>query len=258
MTAAVWSPEQYARFAGPRLQPGLDLLARIADTDIRHIVDLGCGAGALFPVLRARWPEAEITGVDGSPAMLRRARDLDARVRLVEADAARWTPDAPAELIFSNALLHWLADHATLLPRLVRSCRILAIQIPNNFRAPSHTLLYETLAEPRWRDRLAGIRLGDTILAPAAYHALLSPLAAQLDIWETVYWHVLEGPRPVLEWVRGTTLLPVLAALDHTEAAAFETDYALKLERAYPPGRDGRVLFPFRRLFLLARSAAVS
>jgi trans-aconitate 2-methyltransferase len=258
VSARGWSPEQYARFAGPRLQPGLDLLARIADTDIRRIVDLGCGAGAFFPVLRTRWPEAELIGVDSSPAMLRRARDADGRVRLVEADAARWTPEAPVDLIFSNALLHWLADHAALLRRLLRACRILAIQIPNNFQAPSHALLYETLAEPRWRDRLAGIRLGDTILAPATYHALLSPLAAQLDIWETVYWHVLEGPRPVLEWVRGTTLVPVLDALSGADADAFETEYAAKLERAYPPGPDGRVLFPFRRLFLLVRSPTVS
>lgn len=177
-------------------------------------------------MLRARWPEAEITGVDSSPAMLRRAREVDRRVQLVEADAARWTPEAPVDLIFSNSLLHWLADHTILLPRLLRSCRILAIQIPNNFQAPSH--------------------------------ALLSPLAAQLDLWETVYWHVLEGPRPVLEGVRGTTLVPVLDALVGAEADAFEAAYAAKLTRAYPAGPDGRVLFPFRRLFLLARSSAVS
>lgn len=258
MTVPGWSPEQYARFAAPRLRPGLDLLARIPDTDIRRIVDLGCGAGAFFPVLRAPWPAAEIIGVDRSPAMLRRAGEVDASVRLIEADAATWTPEAPVDLIFSNALLHWVPDHATLLPRLLGRCRVLAIQIPNNFQAPSHALLYATLAEPRWRDRLAGIRLGDTILAPAAYHALLSPLAARLDLWETVYWHVLEGPRPVLEWVRGTTLVPVREALGDDAADAFETEYAAKLERAYPAGPNGQVLFPFRRLFLVARSLAVS
>ncbi len=252
-----WEPGQYGRFAGPRLRPGLDLLARVPlEGATRSVVDLGCGSGALFPALRARFPEAELAGVDSSPEMLAQARGADADATLVEADAATWRPDGPVDLIFSNAVLHWLPDHAALLPRLLRHCRVLAVQMPANFGAPSHRLVGEIAARPRWAARLGGVRPGEHVLEPAAYRRLLAPLAAEVDLWETVYWHVLEGADPVLEWVRGTTLLPVFAELGGAaasdEARAFTAEYALALRSAYPPEPDGRTLFPFRRLFLVA------
>jgi trans-aconitate 2-methyltransferase len=255
----LWEPGQYARFAGPRLRPGLDLLARVPlEGEARHVVDLGCGTGALLPALRARFPEAGLTGVDNSPEMLARARGVDPDATLVEADAAGWSPEGPVDLIFSNAVLHWLPDHAALLPRLLRSCRVLAVQMPANFEAPSHRLVGEIAARPRWASRLGGIRPGEHVLPLAEYRRLLAPLAAEVDLWETVYWHVLEAADPVLEWVRGTTLLPVLAALGgaaSNEARAFTAEYAEALRSAYPPEPDGRTLFPFRRLFLVATGA---
>lgn len=250
-----WSPERYARHAAPRLRPALDLLAQVGLDDARRVVDLGCGAGALFPTLRARFPRAQITGVDASPAMLARAREVDQVVRLVAADAASWRPEEPVDLILANAVLHWLPDHERLLPELLRSCQVLAVQVPANFEAPSHRIVRELLAEPPWAERLQGLRLGDNLLAAARYHALLTEAGATVDMWETTYFHALAGPDPVLDWLRGTTLLPVQAALGGAGSAAsatFEAALAPRLREAYPPGPGGLTVFPFKRLFLVA------
>lgn len=250
-----WQPEQYERFACARLRPGLDLLARVPLSRARTMVDLGCGTGALFPALRARYPEARLTGVDSSPTMLAMARAGDAEVELIEADAATWRPESEVDLLFSNALLHWVPDHVALLPALLRSCRQLAAQVPVNLDAPSHRLIHELARAPRWRDRLGSLDLGRHVLTAAGYHALLRPHAATLDVWETTYWHALEGDDPVLDWVRGTTLLSVhrqLGGKGSAEVDAFEAEYGAALAAAYPPESDGRTLFPFKRLFVVA------
>jgi trans-aconitate 2-methyltransferase len=239
----------------PRLRPALDLLARVPLEHAGSVVDLGCGAGALFPALVARFPEARITGVDVSPAMLAKARSADERVELVEADAATWRPQAPVDLIIANAALHWVPGHERLLPDLFRHCRVLAVQVPSNFAAPSHRLIQELAREPAWRHALAGLQLGDHVLEPAAYHALLTGAGASVDLWETIYHHVLTGEDPVLDWLRGTTLLPVHAALggaDSTQTKAFEQELGARLRLAYPAGPGGVTLFPFKRLFFVA------
>ena len=195
MTAAPrWSAERYGRHAGPRLRPALDLLGRVELHDARTVVDLGCGAGALFPALRARFPEAAITGVDTSPAMLAKARKLDPDVSLIEADVASWRPERPVDLIVANALLHWLPDHERLLPDLLHSCRVLAVQVPSNFDAPSHRLIRELMAEPPWSARLGSVRLGDSLLPAPPCHAILTAATASADLWETTYFHALSGP----------------------------------------------------------------
>lgn len=250
-----WSPERYARHAEARLRPALDLLARIEAGTIGSIVDLGCGAGALFPALRARFPNAAITGVDASPAMLAKAREVDQQAVLVEADAARWRPAAPVDLILANAVLHWLPDHARLLPDLMAHARTLAVQIPNNFAAASHRLMRELMAEPSWHPRLARVQLGEHVLPAEAYHDLLRPLCRRLDLWETVYYHTLTGADPVLDWLKGTALLPIHKALggpETAEAGTFDRLLAARLAAAYPANAAGVTLFPFRRLLFVA------
>jgi trans-aconitate 2-methyltransferase len=230
-------------------------MARIERGDIRSIVDLGCGDGALLPFLRRRWPAADLTGVDLSPAMLEAARAVDPELRLVEADAASWRPASPVDLIFSNAALHWVADHDRLLPELLSSCGMLAVQMPHNDEAPSHRLLRELAAEPPWRDRLGPGALARHVQDAAAYLRLLELLATRVEIWETIYYQSLTGSAPVLEWVRGTTLLPVYRALGGRQSPlsrAFEEAYAARLAAAYPADERGVTLFPFRRLFLIA------
>ena len=168
---------------------------------------------------------------------------------------ATWTPDAPFDLLFSNAALHWLPDHASLLPRLLGHLRpggVLAVQMPRNFAAPSHTLLREVARVGPWADSLARHLADEPVAAPEWYHDLLAPLAAAVDIWQTEYLHVLDGDDPVLNWVRGTALRPVIDALTPEDRMRFEAEYARRLRWAYPTRPDGRTLFPFRRLFIVA------
>lgn len=260
-----WDPRQYAAFADERARPAWDLMARIPLSEAESVADLGCGPGHQVAALARRFPAARVAGVDSSPEMLATAArtvaaELSAaaaaRVSLVSADAAAWTPQTPPDVIYSNALLQWLDGHDTLLPRLVGLLApggVLAVQMPRNHGEASHTAMIEVAADPRWADRLAPHLRPGPVAAPAAYDALLAPLCRHVEVWETVYFHHLSGPDPVLAWVKGTALRPLLAALaTDAERAAFEAAYAEKMRAAYPPRADGVTLFPFRRVFFVA------
>jgi trans-aconitate 2-methyltransferase len=250
-----WDPEPYLRYRDHRTRPAIDLLARIALGAPARIADLGCGPGNSTALLARRWPDAAVTGVDSSAAMLAKARTSATRANWLQADLADWTPALPFDLLFSNAALQWLPDHAELLPRLFAHLApggALAIQMPRNFGAPAHVLLRALAAEGPWAGRLETAPLREPVGSPAWYFDLLAPSAAALDIWETEYLQVLDGDDPVLAWTRGTALRPVQAALTADELAAFEADYRARLCAAYPKRPDGRTLFPFRRLFIVA------
>lgn len=260
-----WDPAQYLKFAGERMRPALDLLARVPLAAPRSIVDLGCGAGNVTRVLAERWPAAAITGVDNSPAMLARADEegsAEGRITWRGADLACWAPgrhEPLPELVFSNAALHWLDGHAELFPRLfaaVGAGGVLAVQMPNQFAAPSHRALHDTATSPRWRHALAA-RVRATPVAPLPdYFRWLAPAATTIDAWTTEYLHVLpaatDGEHPVVAWTRGTALTPFLAVLDADAQRAFLDDYRQRISTLYLPLADGRVLFPFRRQFVVA------
>jgi len=260
-----WDPGQYLKYATERLRPALDLMAHVPLAQPRTIVDLGCGAGNVTRILSERWPAAQITGVDNSPAMLAKARATlqgNPRVSWLEADLAAWAEAPPSggiDLVYSNAALHWLPGHAALFPRLfatVAENGVLAVQMPSNFDAPSHVALAEIAAGPRFGSRLRAL-VGPTPVASAAqYFDWLAPLAQTIDAWTTEYLHVLppteDGEHPVVAWTRGTALTPFLSALDAGAQRAFVAEYAERVAAAYPPRPDGRVLFAFRRLFVVA------
>ena len=251
-----WDPAQYLKFADHRLRPALDLMAQIALAAPRRIYDLGCGPGTITRMLQERWPEAAVTGVDSSADMLAKARIDSAGIAFEQADIAHWSAPAPADLIFTNATLHWLDDHAALLPRLAAQLApkgVLAIQMPDNRQSPSHLLMDEA-ARP-WHAKLARLRpVYRSMLSPEAYYRILAPVTRQLDIWETTYLHVLEGDNPVVEWTKGTALRPTLDALAEPERGAFLAAYASRIAAAYPKQPDGRTLLPFKRLFIVARA----
>jgi trans-aconitate 2-methyltransferase len=250
-----WHPDRYLAFGDERTRPAVDLLARVPLAEPTRIADLGCGPGNSTRLLCERWPEADVLGIDNSAAMLAKAEGSGIRARWLQADIAAWTPDPPFDLLFSNAALHWLPDHASLLPRLLGHLRpggVLAVQMPRNFAAPSHTLLREVAKVGPWAESLARHLADEPVAAPEWYHDLLAPLAAAADIWQTEYLHVLDGDDPVLNWVRGTALRPVITALSAEEQVRFEAAYAQRLRTAYPRRPDGRTLFPFRRLFIVA------
>jgi trans-aconitate 2-methyltransferase len=251
-----WDPTQYLRWSDHRVRPAIDLIQRVPLERPGHIVDLGCGTGNVTGLLRRAWPTARVTGVDASAAMLERARASDPEVEWQQAEIATWTPGSPVDLLFSNAALHWLDGHATLFPRLlglVAPGGVLAIQIPRNFGEPSHTSIADVAREGRWRDRLLPLLRPEPSKAPAFYFDLLAPRAKSLDIWETVYEQALTGDNPVADFVKGSWLKTFLDALGPDDGAEFEAAYRARVARAYPPRPDGTTLFPFRRLFIVAR-----
>ncbi len=250
-----WDPQQYSRFAGQRLRPALDLIARIPIELPQAVVDLGCGTGNVTRIVRNRWPQARIIGVDSSPQMLAEARLAEADIGWEQSDLASWNPPAQFDLVFSNAALHWLDDHPALFARLcgkVAAGGVLAVQMPRNFGAPSHTLMHELATSPPWRDMLASLLRPQPVLAAEDYYDLLAPRVRSLDIWETEYLQILEGENPVAEWTKGTWLAPLLAALAPQARSVFEAEYRRRVAQAYPRRADGKTLFPFRRLFIVA------
>jgi trans-aconitate 2-methyltransferase len=263
-----WNPQQYLKFAEERLRPGFDLLAQINDLPAGPIFDLGCGTGPHARAIAARWPGRAVTGIDNSAAMLAEAGKEASAIRWLEADIARWQAATPAALIYSNATLHWLNRHEVLFPRLLGMLTeggVLAVQMPRNFDNPSQTLLRETAASGAWAAALAplfapdiempSLLRPDPVGTPDFYYDLLAPRARNgIELWETEYVHQLQGDNAVLEWMRGTTLRPILDALNDQLRAAFLDDYAARLAAAFPRRDDGKALLKFRRLFLVARA----
>lgn len=251
-----WDPQKYAGFWDQRRRPALDLIARLAPAAApKRILDLGCGPGTVTTMLADRWPDAEIVGVDSSTEMLEEARTLLPDVAWVQGDLTTYAPDEAPDLLFTNAALHWVPDHETLIPRLfglLAPGGTLAIQVPDKWDQLSHTIGFEIAAQDRWAEALAGAIDPHPLLSPARYLELLLPVAADVDLWTTTYHHVLEGPDPVVEWFLGSFLRAFLSRLDEADGQDFVAQYAEAMRTAYPARADGRTVMPFQRLFLIA------
>ncbi|MPY94540.1 MAG: trans-aconitate 2-methyltransferase [Acidimicrobiia bacterium] len=257
----MWDPATYLTFEDERSRPFVDLLSRVGAKAPADVVDLGSGPGQLTATLAARWPSAQVLGVDSSAEMLASAAPLTepGRLAFAEGDAATWEPPGPVDVLVSNATLQWVPGHRALLTRYVSWLRPegwLAIQVPGNFDAPSHALVRELTESPRWAGALSGAA-GRTspVAGPADYAEDLAALHCRVDAWETTYLHVLAGEDAVLGWVRGTALRPVLARLGPAEQEDFLAELAPRLRGAYPPRPHGTP-FPFRRVFVVAQRQA--
>lgn len=252
-----WSPTTYLAFEDERSRPFVDLLSRV-DVDARSIVDLGCGPGHLSAVLRARWPDAEITGVDSSPQMIERARadDTTSGATYELGDVATWTTDERPDLIVSNATFQWVPDRLEVISRLrdlVAPGGAFAFQVPANYDAPSHVLLREIAGREPYAEHTSGLDLHRGV-PTRTYLDLLSGPGWRLDAWETTYLHLLAGDDAVFAWISGTGARPVLQALPDDLRARFAADYKAALREAYPRQPHGTVL-PFARSFVVASRA---
>jgi len=263
-----WDPQVYGRYAAERARPFVDLVGRVDAERPASVVDLGCGSGELTASLARRWPGADVVGVDSSAAMLQRAAGhagSDApRLRFERQDAADWNPAEPVDVLVTNALLQWVPGHLDLLPRWVAALAPggwLALQVPGNFGSPSHALMREVAALPRFAERLDGVLRGtESVGDPLDYAAVLAGAGCVVDAWETTYLHVLDpagehGDDAVLAWVEGTGLRPVTDALADDPALRrdFVDTYAARLRGAYPRRPWGTPL-PFRRVFAVAQA----
>jgi trans-aconitate 2-methyltransferase len=249
------------KFSDHRARPALELLDRVPLDAPKVIYDLGCGSGSMARLMAERWSAATVYGLDNSPEMLQRAASEPSRVHWVEADIRTWTPESAPDLIYSNATLQWVDDHQELFPRLLSFLSpggCLAVQMPLSWSMPSHRLMRETLAD----GGPDNTPIGDAALRAAVarkwvddmevYYDLLIPHTSHLDIWATEYLQVLAGEDPVLEWVKGTGLRPILNGLNDTDREVFLATYRQRLLQTYPTRADGHTLYPFRRLFIVA------
>jgi trans-aconitate 2-methyltransferase len=252
---STWSPAQYLKFEDERSRPARDLLAQVPLQNVRRAVDIGCGPGNSTELLAARYPDAGIVGLDSSPEMLAAARKRLPALSFIEADVADWRPEEGTDLLFANATFQWVPDHCAVLKRLFSSLRaggILAVQMPDNLSESSHALMREVAQQSPWAPKFRVPIAREPIGAPASYYNLFAGIAARIDIWHTAYNHPLSGPGAIVEMVRSTGLRPFLDRLDADEQRDFLARYEAGLAEAYPPLADGRVLFRFPRLFIVA------
>jgi trans-aconitate 2-methyltransferase len=257
-----WDPQQYGRFADERGRPFLDLIARIGASSPRRVVDLGCGPGTYTALLAERWPSAAVEGIDSSAEMIdaaaaaapagdRGADPAGGRLTFRVGDVVDWDPSG-ADVVISNATLQWVPTHRALVSAWAAALPPggwLAFQVPGNFDSFSHVLMRSQAESQRWASSLRGIlRHDDAVGTPEEYAQLLLAAGLRADVWETTYVHVLAGADPVLEWLRGTGLRPIMQALPPASYALFEEEFAAQLRQAYPSTPHG-TLFPFRRVF---------
>jgi trans-aconitate 2-methyltransferase len=253
---ADWSAQQYLKFEDERTRPSRDLLAQIPIADARKVVDIGCGPGNSTELLVRRWPQAEVIGTDTSADMLRQARERLPQQKFIEANISHWAPPEKTDVIFANAIFQWVPGHLKQLQRLLGALPpggVLAVQMPDNLDEPVHVLLREIAKTGPWRQKLADkARMRDTLPTPGGYYDALAPLCTRLEIWHTIYNHVLEDAAAVVEWVKGTGLRPFVAPLEPPERKQYLAEYAKRIAEAYPPQADGKVLLRFPRIFIVA------
>ena len=250
---ALWSDTQYLKFGDERTRAARELLARVPLERAERVVDLGCGPGNSTALLRERWPDASLSGVDNSPEMLERARRDFPAVEWILGDVGSYRASAPVDLLFANAVFHWLPDHATLFPALIEQMRrggVLAVQMPESFQEPSHRLMREVRA--RLMPGRNPINAATPVAGAAFYYDLLAPRATTVDIWRTRYEHVMPDAAAIVEWVKGTGLRPYLDDLTESERTTYLSEYRAAIELAYPTRVDGKRLFSFPRLFIVA------
>ena len=249
-----WDPDVYLRFADHRARPGVELMSRIGVDEPTTVLDLGCGTGSLTRLLKIRWPGARVVGVDSSSDMLDRAR-LDRSqpddIEWIHADIRTWEPSFEVDVVFSNATLHWLDDHSALFPRIASwTRRVLAVQMPANWGAPTHQIPARILDEPGWPEEARSALMRDQVGPPESYREYLPGM--RLDMWTTTYHQTLEGGDPVLTWVEGSVLRPVLDTLSEPHRTRFRERCAAEYRWAYPPLADGSTVLAFSRFFVVA------
>ncbi|MEM6162005.1 trans-aconitate 2-methyltransferase [Erwinia sp. P6884] len=254
-----WNPDLYRQFEAERTRPAKELVTRIPLRDVQHITDLGCGPGNSTALLHQTWPQARITGLDSSQAMLEQALQRLPDCRFEQADIQAWQASSPQDLIYANASLQWLSDHDTLLPSLVEQLAkggVLAVQMPDNLDQPTHSLMRKVAENGPWQDKInhdPGHR--KRLLTTEAYYDLLSSAGCTVDIWRTTYYHVMSSHSAMVEWLRSTGLRPFLSPLQEEEQAAYLAHYLAELTAAYQPRQDGSVLMPYPRLFMVAKKS---
>jgi trans-aconitate 2-methyltransferase len=252
-----WNPSLYLKFQAERTQPSIDLVSRIRLENPMDIIDLGCGPGNSTEILFKRWPKAKVAGLDSSEKMIEQARKDYPGYEWIHADASSYKPGKKFDLVFSNAALQWIPDHQKLIPGIfswLNPGGILAVQVPANKESPLHIALVKVSRSKRWHDYTRDCAAYIVYHPAEIYYEILSPLSQNFDIWETTYCHILESHKALIEWYRSTGMKTYLEKLPDDKARTdFENEVLSEAVSAYPTQSDNKVIYPFRRLFYMAR-----
>lgn len=252
-----WNPDLYLKFDKERIQPSIDLAARIDYLQPKRIIDIGCGPGNSTQILYNRWSESEIIGADNSPAMIKKATDDYPNQKWILYDAGVDNLNDKFDLVFSNATIQWIPNHDKLLQRfadLLNDSGVLAVQLPLFFDMPLGKAISEIGRQRKWIAATQGVDNLFTINAAAYYYDHLAKYFSKIDIWTTDYYHIMESQSSILEMIRTTGLKPYLERIiDKNEKMQFENLVLDKIKQDYPLQNDGKVLFPFKRLFFVAK-----
>jgi trans-aconitate 2-methyltransferase len=252
-----WNPDLYLKFDRERIQPSIDLVARIDFEKPERIIDIGCGPGNSTQILVQRWPDSEVMGVDNSPAMIEKAKKDYPNQNWRLLDAGKDEIKEKFDMVFSNATIQWIPDHAVLLKKfhnLLSDNGLIAIQIPLFWDMPIGKAIIKVAAHNRWNSVTKGVKELFTIHDSSFYYNHLSELYRAIDIWESNYIHILDSQLSILEMIRSTGLKPYLDRIGNVQDQQdFEDQVFKEIQIAYPLQINGKVLFPFKRLFFIAR-----
>jgi len=250
-----WNPNLYLKYKNERTQPSIDLISKINPTfQPITILDVGCGPGNSSQALLQRWPQAQLTGIDSSPKMIEKAKmDFPDSLWLV-ADASKYVSNVKYDLVFSNATIQWIPNHEALfdlLYELTRVGGVLAVQVPRFDQMPLSKAIERAANKERWQGQTKDCSELFTYHDYKYYYDLVCPNYKSLELWQTDYIHVLESQLAIIEWIRSTGLKPYLDRLNENEKPAFESEVLAELKHYYPTQNNGKVLFPFKRLFMI-------
>ncbi len=256
-----WDPQQYLQFEHERTQPSIDLVARIPLEGPKTIIDIGCGPGNSTQILRTRWPQADIVGLDISEKMIERARmDYPGQTWMI-GDASTLEADREYDIVFSNAAIHWIPGHHQLIRRLfqiVRKDGIIAIQVPANHESPLYKIILNVAQRSKWSAFTSGLEGMITYHSAEYYYNELVSLTKDIALWETTYYHILKSHQDLVEWYKGTAMKPFLESLPTDEnREEFEQAVLTECKKQYPLQSDGRILYLFKRLFFTARKTVL-
>ncbi len=251
-----WDPDLYLTYKNERTQPSIDLVSRITLSSApRSIIDIGCGPGNSSQVLMQRWPQAQLFGIDSSPAMIERAkRDYPSHTWIV-ADASGYRSDTKFDIVFSNAALQWIPNHIRLLDvlcNLLSANGVLAVQIPQFREMPLSKAIEKAAENEQWQKKMDGCSSALTYHDYRFYYDHLADRFRSFEIWETYYLHPLASHTAILAWIKSTGLKPYLDCLqDNAETEQFEDEVLQEIKKVYPLQKNGMVILPFKRLFFI-------
>jgi len=252
----MWNPDLYLKYKDERTQPSYDLVSRINLPNPEKIVDIGCGPGNSTRVLRERWPRAQVAGLDSSAEMIQTAREAYPQETWIMSDAAQWETDEKFDIVFSSAALQWIPDHTVLIPKLfdrVKPGGVLAVQVPSNHRSPLHQAVLKVSKKKEWSQLMAGCETRLNYHEPGFYYELLAAISRQFTLWQTTYYHVLDNHQGLVDWYSSTGMRPYLERLaTDSQKNAFREQVLEACRPFYPAQSNGKILFPFNRLFFLA------